>query len=116
MKLKNRLDYQRKRHWCVRKKVVGSAERPRMCVKITNRHIYVQFIDDAAAATLAACCSKKDDKRAPNKELAGEIGRRAAELARERGITCAVFDRGGHAYHGRVKIIADAAREAGIKL
>ncbi|MCA1807920.1 MAG: 50S ribosomal protein L18 [Kiritimatiellia bacterium] len=116
MKLKNRLDYLKKRHMCVRKKVIGSADRPRMCVRITNHHIYVQFMDDLSAVTLASCSTVQSKSSGHNINVARELGKRAAEVARERGITQVVFDRGGHAYHGRVKTIADAAREAGIKL
>jgi large subunit ribosomal protein L18 len=109
----------RLRHWRVRKKVVGTAARPRMSVKFTGRHIYVQFVDDAAGRTLAAAGSRDT---AAAKEVSGAnaanavaVGRRAAEAAKSLGIESVVFDRGSARYHGKVKALADAAREAGLK-
>lgn len=108
-----------KRRWRVRKKVSGTPERPRMAVKFTGTHIYVQFIDDVARRTLAAVGTR--DKAAP-KEVRGAnvanatlTGRRAAEAAKAQGIEAVVFDRGAARYHGKVKALADAAREAGLK-
>ena len=103
----------------MRKKVSGTAERPRMAVKFTGQHIYVQFVDDVAGRTLAAVGTR--DKVAP-KETAGAnvanavvTGKRAAEAAKGAGIEAVVFDRGASRYHGKVKALADAAREAGLK-
>jgi len=107
------------RHWRVRKKVSGSSERPRMSVKFTGQHIYVQFIDDAAGHTVAAVSSR--DKAAPagvkgaNVASAAIIGKAAAEAAKSKGVAEVVFDRGSAKYHGKVKALADAAREAGLK-
>jgi large subunit ribosomal protein L18 len=108
-----------KRRWRVRAKVSGTAARPRMSVKFTGAHIYVQFIDDAAGSTLAAVGTR--DKSAP-KETKGAnvpnaiaIGKLAAEAAKAKGIEAVVFDRGAARYHGKVKALADAAREAGLK-
>lgn len=108
-----------KRRWRVRKKVSGTTQRPRMAVKFTGTHIYVQFIDDTAGRTLAAVGTR--DKGAP-KDLRGAnvanavvTGRRAAEAAKAQGIEAVVFDRGAARYHGKVKALADAAREAGLK-
>lgn len=107
------------RHWRLRKKVVGTAIRPRMSVKFTSAHVYVQFVDDASGRTVASAGTR--DKSAP-KEVRGAnvknavlTGKRAAEAARAAGIEAVVFDRGGAQFHGKVKAIADAAREAGLK-
>lgn len=117
MKLKTRLDYKKRRHQRLRKKVIGTTRRPRMCVSVSNKHMYVQLVDDAAAVTLAAVSTR-------NKELAGKnnlataqrLGTQAAKIAKTKGISEVVFDRGGHTYNGRVKAIAEAARAAGMKL
>jgi large subunit ribosomal protein L18 len=117
MKLKTRLDYKWRRHCRLRQKVRGTAARPRMSVCVTNKHIYIQFIDDDAGNTLVSfSTAAKAAKTKTNLAAAKEIGRKAAEEALSKGIKEVVFDRGGRAYKGRVKAIADAAREAGIKL
>lgn len=117
MKLKNRLDYRRRRHRRLRTKVSGTPSRPRMCVSITHQHIYVQFIDDMNAVTLAELSTLRDRSSGKNNmNTAQVLGKQVAELAIKKGIHQAVFDRGGHAYTGRVKAIAEAARAAGIKL
>ena len=107
------------RHWRVRKHVVGSAERPRMSVKFTGQHIYVQFIDDKAGRTLAAVSthSKTAPAGAKRANVASAIlvGKAAAEAAKANGVEAVVFDRGSAKYHGKVKALADAAREAGLK-
>lgn len=107
------------RHWRVRKTVVGTTVRPRMAVKFTGQHIYVQFVDDSTSKTIAAVGTR--DKVAP-KETKGAnaanavvTGKRAAEAAKAKGIEAVVFDRGSARYHGKVKALADAAREAGLK-
>jgi large subunit ribosomal protein L18 len=107
------------RHWRVRKHVVGSAERPRMSVKFTGQHIYVQIINDAAGLTLAAVSTR--GKAAPagvkgaNVASAVLVGKAVAEAAKAKGVETVVFDRGSARYHGKVKALADAAREAGLK-
>lgn len=117
MKLKTRLDYLKRRHRRLRNKVVGTPDRPRMCVRVTHRHIYVQFIDDRQAISLVAASTVQEEKFVkPNVAAAKALGKRAAELAKAKGISQVVFDRGGHRYNGRVKAIAEAARAAGIKL
>jgi large subunit ribosomal protein L18 len=108
------------RHWRIRKKVTGTKERPRMSVRFTNEHIYVQFIDDVARLTVASAStlhkSMPDrDKLKANADSAKKIGTVAAEAAKGKGITAVVFDRSGSRYHGKVKALADAAREAGLK-
>jgi large subunit ribosomal protein L18 len=106
------------RRWRIRKKVVGSSARPRMAVCFSNENIHVQFIDDDAGKTLAAAStvSKTVAKDvAANVKGAKTIGALAAKNAIEKGIKEVVFDRGGMRYHGKVKALADAAREAGLK-
>ena len=108
---------QQLRHWRVRKKVSGTGERPRMSVCFTSAHIYVQFIDDVAGKTLVAAGTLKKDgeKLSANVKSAKAIGSVAAKAALDKGIKEVVFDRGGARYHGKVKALADAAREAGLK-
>ena len=108
------------RHWRIRKKVTGTRERPRMSVRFTNENIYVQFIDDGAGATLASAstldkAAPDRDKLAANAASAKKIGGMAAAAAKSKGITSVVFDRSGARYHGKVKALADAAREGGLK-
>ena len=108
------------RHWRIRKSVTGTSQRPRMSVNFSNENIYVQFIDDAAGKTIASASTTAKgaadrDKLAANMMSAKTIGARAAQAAKDKGITQVVFDRGGARYHGKVKALADAAREAGLK-
>lgn len=117
MKLKNRLDYLKRRHRRLRTKVRGTSSRPRLCVRVTNKHMYVQFVDDIKAVSLAALSTLNDPAFVKNNPATAQaLGKRAAELAIGKGIHQVVFDRGGHAYKGRVKAIAEAARAAGMKL
>ena len=108
-----------RRHRRVRKKVLGSAERPRLAVFRSNRHISAQVIDDRSGRTLAAASTVEPDLRSSgatgNKQAAEAVGRLLAERAREAGVTSVVFDRGGNLYHGRVAALADAARDAGLE-
>ena len=110
----NRKDQRQKRHLRLRQRVVGTAERPRMSICVTNKHMYVQFIDDDAGKTLAQANTLKDEKA--NTEVAKALGARAAEAAKAAGISTVVVDRGGFKYHGRVKAAVEAALEAGLKL
>jgi large subunit ribosomal protein L18 len=109
------------RHWRIRKKVTGSAERPRMSVTFSNQNIYVQFIDDVSGKTVAAASTTSKAARAAgikpaaNVATAKRIGAEAAQAAKNAGVTAVVFDRGGARYHGKVKALADAAREAGLQ-
>ena len=117
MKLKTRLDYKLRRHCRLRQKVRGSAVRPRMSVCVTNKHIYIQFIDDDAGNTLASFSTVcLEQKQKLNLATAKEIGKKAVEAALGKGIKQVVFDRGGRSYTGRIKAIAETAREMGIKL
>lgn len=104
-------------HKRIRSRVRGTAERPRLAVYRSLGHIYAQVIDDAGGATLAAASSLEKAGRilGGNVAAAKEIGKRVAERAKDKGITKVVFDRGGYLYHGRVKALADAAREAGLE-
>ena len=104
----------------IRKIVNGTPEQPRMTVFRSNKQIYVQFIDDLAGATLATASSLDKEVVAEaagkNKcEIAALVGKLAAQRAIEKGISCVAFDRNGYLYHGRVKMLADAAREGGLK-
>ena len=110
----NRKDQRAKRHIRLRHRVVGSVERPRMSICVTNKHMYVQFIDDAAGNTLAAATSLKD--KHCNVEVATRLGAAAAEAAKAKGITKVVVDRGGFKFTGRVKAIVDAAVANGLSI
>ena len=117
MRMNNRKDYRVRRHLRLRRKVSGTAERPRMCVFVSNKHFYVQFVDDTAAKTLAATSTVAfaDLKGADlNVATAKALGAEAARVALEKGIKAVVYDRGGFAYGARQKAFADAAREAGL--
>ena len=108
------------RRWRIRKKVQGTKERPRMSVRFTNENIYVQFIDDAAGVTLASASTMAKavsdrNKLGANVTSAKRIGALAAEAAKSKGISAVVFDRSGARFHGKVKALADAAREGGLK-
>ncbi len=108
-----------RRHRRVRKKIVGTADRPRLAVYRSNRHTAVQIIDDTNGRTLVAASTLEPDLRSSETtgvSAAAAVGRLAAERAAGSGITTVVFDRGGYRYHGRVAAVADAAREAGMKL
>jgi large subunit ribosomal protein L18 len=107
------------RHRRVRKKVHGTAARPRLAVYRSNKHISVQVIDDEAGRTLAAASTTENDQRAAGSggsvAAATRVGELIAERAKSAGVTTVVFDRGGYAYHGRVAAIAEAARNAGLE-
>jgi large subunit ribosomal protein L18 len=104
-------------HKRIRRKVQGTAERPRLAVFRSVAHIYVQVIDDAKGSTLVSASSieKEAKTNGGNVAAAKAIGKTIAERAKEKGIKRVVFDRGGYQYHGRVKALADAAREAGLE-
>jgi large subunit ribosomal protein L18 len=110
-------ELRQRRHRRVRKKVQGTAERPRLAIYRSNKHISAQVIDDLAGHTLVAASTVEADLRSGatgNVEAARSVGRLVAERAKEAGITTVVFDRGGFHYHGRVAAAADAARDAGL--
>ena len=118
MRTEKKLKLKQLRHWRIRKRVSGTSERPRMSVRFTNENIHVQFIDDVVGKTLAATSTvTKGEANAfsANVEGAKKVGVIAAKAALEKGISSVVFDRGGTRYHGKIKALADAAREAGLK-
>jgi large subunit ribosomal protein L18 len=106
-----------KRHKRVRRHVGGTSERPRLSVYRSNKHIYAQLIDDLSGKTLAAASTVEASLKngsGTSADSAGKVGTLVAERAIERGIKSVVFDRGGFRFHGRVKAVADAAREKGL--
>ena len=108
------------RHKRVRRKISGTTQRPRLCVFRSSNNIYAQIIDDTNRVTLVAASSLEADVKGAvnhtgNKEAAKLVGQLVAKKAVEKGITEVVFDRGGYLYHGRIKELAEAAREAGLK-
>ena len=110
----NRKDQRRTRHMRLRQRVIGSAERPRMSICISNKHMYVQVIDDAAGNTLASASSIKEPKA--NIDVARKLGAAAAEAAKAKGIKRIVVDRGGHPYTGRVAAIVEEAVANGLSI
>ncbi|MFC4559654.1 50S ribosomal protein L18 [Virgibacillus kekensis] len=104
----------KKRHARVRKNLFGTAERPRLNVYRSNKHIYAQLIDDVNGTTVASASTKNNDASG-NVEGAKQVGEMIAKHAQDKGYKSVVFDRGGYLYHGRVKALADAAREAGLE-
>lgn len=119
-KIKTKRERHDQKHARVRQKVVGTSERPRLCVFRSLNHIYVQVIDDSIGATLTSASSldkefKGSSLRGSNKEGAKKVGELVAQRALEKGISQVVFDRGGYLYHGRVKCLAEGAREKGLQ-
>ena len=110
----NRKVQRQKRHLRLRQRVVGTAARPRMSVCVTNKHMYVQFIDDEAGRTLAQANSLKE--KTINVEIAKALGAQAAEAAKAAGIATVVVDRGGRKFTGRVKAVVDAVVEGGVSI
>jgi large subunit ribosomal protein L18 len=109
----------RRRHGRIRRQVFGTAERPRLAVFRSNQHIYAQVIDDTAHHTLAAASTvdpelKADLETSSNCDASAKVGQLIAQRSLAKGISQVVFDRGGNLYHGRVKALADAAREGGL--
>jgi large subunit ribosomal protein L18 len=104
-----------RRHGRVRKKVQGTAERPRLAVYRSNRHIYAQLVDDRAARTVAAA-SDAGVTEGHKSDRAKRVGQQLAERAKAAGVQNAVFDRGGRLYHGRVQALAEGAREGGLRI
>jgi large subunit ribosomal protein L18 len=108
-----------RRHRRVRKKILGTAERPRLAVFRSNKHIYVQAIDDLGGRTIASASTMEASARGgatSTTDAAKEVGKRVGERAKAAGIGTVVFDRGGFKYHGRVAAVAEGAREAGLEL
>ena len=119
-KNKDRAQRLLRRKYSIRKNVFGSAERPRLSVYRSSKHIYAQVINDFDGKTIASASSTVDDvrgdlKNGGNVEAAKRVGKAIAAKAIEAGVKAVAFDRGGRKYHGRVKALADAAREGGLK-
>jgi large subunit ribosomal protein L18 len=109
------LEARQRRHRRIRGKIMGTAERPRLAVARSNKRIYAQLIDDERGHTLAAAGSHEAALRdMPKGPAAAEVGKLLAQRAREAGVEAVVFDRGGYRYHGRVRALADGAREGGL--
>jgi large subunit ribosomal protein L18 len=120
MSQKSKLESRKIRHRSLRKRIEGTCERPRLVVFRSARHIYVQVIDDQGGRTLCAASTLDKDLKVTLKGggtvgAAKEVGKLIAGRAQEKGIKAVVFDRGGFLYHGRIKALADAAREAGLQ-
>jgi len=118
--MKTKEDIRLRIHRRIRKKISGTPERPRLAVFRSQSHIYAQVIDDGTGRTVCSASSldealKKDKKRGANVASAKAVGSLIATRAKEKGILAVVFDRGGFQYHGRIKALADAAREGGLK-
>ncbi len=110
-----KLDRRVKIKYRVRNKISGTADRPRMSVFRSNKQIYVQVIDDLSGKTIASASSLSLEGTFPKKEQAAKVGEMIAKKVQEAGVTSVVFDRNGYLYHGRVKEVADAARNGGLK-
>jgi large subunit ribosomal protein L18 len=114
-----RVSSRARRHLRVRKKVAGSAQRPRLVVTRSARHMFAQLVDDVSGVTLASASTLDDTVRGADGDKtakARQVGSILAQRASAAGVTAAVFDRGGYAYHGRVAALADGAREGGLSL
>ena len=113
----SRQDARARRHTRVRRRVRGTGERPRLAVFRSNRYIYAQIIDDNLGRTLASASSQETDLRSStlNMSTAAKVGELLAGRAKDVGVSTVVFDRGGYKYHGKVKALADAARESGLE-
>ena len=121
MQVKTKEDIRDRIHRRIRKRVAGTSDRPRLAVDRSQSHIYAQVIDDDAGRTLCSASSLDKElkgdraKRGADVEAAKKVGQLIASRAKDKGIQAVVFDRGGFQYHGRIKALADAAREAGLK-
>ncbi len=118
MKVVTKRDYRKRRQLRQRKKISGTAECPRLSVFVSLKHMYVQLIDDVSACTLGSVTTQDADlvDGSNNVEKAAKMGAMVAAVAKEKGVEKAVFDRSGYRYGGRVKAIAEGAREAGLKM
>ena len=116
---KSKSEIRHKKHARLRNRISGTAERPRLCVFRSNKHMYAQIIDDTVGNTICAASTldkdAKDLEYTDNTEAAAFVGKSIAEKALQKGVKEVVFDRGGFIYHGKVKALAEAAREAGLE-
>jgi large subunit ribosomal protein L18 len=111
-------DTRKRRHMSIRRRIAGTPERPRLCIKRSNRYIYVMLVDDSRNRVLTGISSQVAevrDKKLKRTEAAKEVGKLIAGKSKELGIKQVVFDRAGYRYHGRVKAVADGAREGGLE-
>jgi large subunit ribosomal protein L18 len=111
-------DTRKRRHMSIRRRIAGTPERPRLCIKRSNRYIYAMLVDDSKNRVLTGISSQVDEvreKKLKRIEAAKEVGKLIAGKSRELGIKQVVFDRAGYRYHGRVKAVADGAREGGLE-
>ncbi|GAB7141113.1 50S ribosomal protein L18 [Deferribacterales bacterium RsTz2092] len=120
MNIKDKHISRERRHLRLRKRVLGSQERPRLAVYKSNHYLYAQVIDDVAGTTIASASSLEKELRAKfkgnaNKDVAASVGKLVGERAKAKGVKSVVFDRGGFIYHGRVRSLAEAARESGLE-
>lgn len=113
----SRQDARSRRHTRVRKRVRGTSQRPRLAVYRSNRYIYAQIIDDVDGRTVAAASSQETDLRSDtlNVDTATKVGTLVASRAKDAGVSAVVFDRGGFKFHGKIKALAEAAREEGLE-
>lgn len=116
----DRKEAREKRHMRIRRRMNGSADRPRLCIYRSNKHIYAQIVDDSQAHTLVAASSLDAEltdklKKTWNRSSAEAVGELVAKRAIKKGIQAVVFDRGGYIYHGRVAAVAEAARKSGLE-
>ena len=116
----DRSSERRRIHKRIRRKISGSSNRPRLCVYRSSKYVYAQIIDDTQGRTLVAASTAEKDvrgdlKQAGNIQASKLVGKAIAERAKAKGIESVVFDRGGYLYHGRIKAVAEAARESGLK-
>jgi large subunit ribosomal protein L18 len=119
MSTDNKVIRRQKLRWRIRAKISGTAQKPRLSVFRSNKDIYAQLIDDATGTTIASANSRQKDlaaQKVTKVEKSMMVGRAIAEKAKSLGIEVCVFDRGGYLYHGRVKAVAEGAREGGLKL
>ncbi|MBD3336513.1 MAG: 50S ribosomal protein L18 [Candidatus Eisenbacteria bacterium] len=115
-----RKEARKRRHYRIRKRLRGTSERPRLCVTRSLKHIYVQVVDDDRGQVLFGCSTltpaiREKVQSMKRAEACAEVGRHIARMASEKGFENATFDRGGYRYHGRVKALAEGAREGGLK-
>jgi large subunit ribosomal protein L18 len=115
LKLQEKAKRRQRRRYGIKRKIRGTAERPRLVVFRSNTGIYAQLIDDAQGFTLAQSSTRALGEKAPKSELSKKAGMAIAAMAKEKGITNVIFDRNGYLYHGRVKALADGAREGGLQ-
>ncbi len=115
MAVKTQAERRQRIKWHIRSKISGTAARPRLSVFRSNKSIYAQIVDDATGTTLVAASSLKEAEKASKAEQSTMVGKAIAAKALEKGITEVVFDRSGYLYHGRVKQLAEGAREGGLK-